>query len=223
MGEIDWGYLSLAEQIRLAARYLGCSESEVTAQGLAQTADWIASLGPSQRHNLFNHFFALGGGDLTIPARRALWDGIKRVWPGQYNSHVGEVSLLLELVDAEQFRQAGKAAGLREDITLVRWWYHRGASFSLREWGVRASLNIANDTAAARAMGEPRGGGNFVRAEFDAHGPSWGPLSWLKHLYGRMDVHTARVELVKRGLMPEVPEVNDAASPLNEIPRPSDT
>jgi len=201
--EISWDHFSPNEQRRLAAKYLGASEREVSADGLAETAKWFDGLGLAQRLSLINAFFALGGGDGATPERRALWEQIARIIPGPWNSNIGEVSVIVELRDAKRFQQAGKAAGMRADWAWVRNKYHAGASFSLREWGVRASLNAANDTAAARAAGQGAGGGQLARVEFDAYGPRLGLLGLLRHKFGKIDAQMARWELAKRGLIPE--------------------
>ena len=202
--DFGWDQFSSNEQKRLAAIYLGTTEAEVETGGLARTADWFNHLGPPQQMNLVNAFFALGGGDGATVERRALWNEIAQLLPGQSNSNIGQVSVILELRDAERFRQAGLAAGLKEDWAVIRWLYHRGASFSLREWNVKASLNFANDTAAAKSADQNRGGGQIVRVEFDAYGPSFSLLGLLRHKYGKIDAQIAGLDLMERGLIPDL-------------------
>jgi hypothetical protein len=198
---MDWDNLKRSERVRLAAKYLGVGETEVSEDGLTAAADWFESLGPSQRLNVINAFFALGGGDDAAPERRALWDQIARLVTGEWNSQIGEVSVIFELRETEAFKRAAKAAGLKGDWAPIRWWFHRGASFSLREWRVRASLNVANDKAAARAAGQERGGGHVVRVEFDAYGPAFSLGGLLRHYRGQIDAQAARVELARRGII----------------------
>ena len=210
IAELGWASFSPAERRRLAAKYLGVAEAEVRPEGLALAADWFNGIGLAQRLSLVNAFFALGGGDGAAPARRRIWEEVARLLPGKWNSSIGEVSVILELRDPGRFRQAGRGAGMKEDWWFVRRLYHAGASFSLREWGVRASLNVANDTAAARAAGQSRGGGNIARAEFDAFGPKLGLLGLLRHKFGRLDAQLARLELARRGFIPDQNESVDA-------------
>ncbi|HZS07967.1 MAG TPA: hypothetical protein VFD58_24245 [Blastocatellia bacterium] len=201
---VTWQSLSLTERRRLAAKYLAVETADVDPDGLAQTEAWFATISEAgQRLNLMNCFFALGGGDNADRTRRGMWDQVARLIPGEWNSQIGLASLLVELRDAERFKRAGITAGLKEDYAFVRNRYHRGASFSLREWRVRASLNVANDTAAAIAVGFDEGGGRIARAEIDAWGPTFGLLGLWRHKFGKIDPQIVRLAMTERGLIPE--------------------
>ncbi|HZN10500.1 MAG TPA: hypothetical protein VFC61_02415 [Blastocatellia bacterium] len=197
-----WLDFSPAEQRRLAAKYVGVDEGRIDAEALARTGEWFDGIGETQRLSLLNAVCALGGRDWCPAERRALWAEIERLLPGKWNSNIGAVSVIVELRDPERFKAAALSAGLREDWSWVRDRFHAGASFSLREWRVRASLNIANDVAAAQGVGEESGGGRIARCEFDAFGPSFGPLGLLRHKFGKIDAGSARAELARRGFFP---------------------
>src|SRR5438552_15278021 len=104
---VTWQSFSLTERKRLAVKYLAIEIADVDSDRLAQAEAWFATLSEAgQRLNLMNCFFALGGGDNADRERRAMWDQVARLIPGEWNSQIGLASILIELRDAERFKQA---------------------------------------------------------------------------------------------------------------------